>query len=330
MEGVPVLAPQAGEVFFEGMRTDGGLTLMVRHADGRISQYMHLARVVVAADERVAQGQVLAYAGNSGSSGNPHLHFAVQPDAVERECVSLAGLDELHFAEGWAVSKNRAWDDLELPEPPAQLPDWLPTLAISPALSGGQVLLPARLWLTPTQALTLPVVTASGTDGLTLNGFRLTPVRRLPAGLLFDLPITAPDKPGIYTQTLQALVGARVAGPWVPISYTVQPPLDTGPAHEVILINPVMVSPGNWARVRGAAQLCWQVDSAAGKAPFRYRALVVGPGGSAAAADSGWISATCWQTPALQPGLYQWKVFVRDGGGYMNRTNQRPQVFIVR
>ena len=42
------------------------------------------------------------------------------------------------------------------------------------------------------------------------------------------------------------------------------------------------------------------------------------------------VHATCWQAPDLKSGLYQWKVFVRDGRGYMNRTNQRPQVFTVR
>jgi murein DD-endopeptidase MepM/ murein hydrolase activator NlpD len=338
MEDVPVLAPQAGEVFFEGTRIDTGLMLMIRHTDGRTSTFMHLARVVVAADERVEQGQVLGYAGSSGSSGNPHLHFVVQPNVVERECLDLTGLDELHFAQGWAVSRNRTWSDLALPEPPALLPSWLPTLTASPGLAGGEVLLPARLWLTPGQALTLPVMTASGTDGLTVNGFALKLMARQPAGVLFTLPISAPVKPGVYTQTLQALVGARVAGPWVPISYTVRTALDVSAANGVIRINPVLLSPGNWARVRGVPKLCWREEPVAGQAPFHYRAMVVGaatglagdPPGSAAAADSGWISVTCWEAPGLKPGIYQWKVFVRDGRGVMNRTNQRPQVFVVR
>jgi hypothetical protein len=47
-------------------------------------------------------------------------------------------------------------------------------------------------------------------------------------------------------------------------------------------------------------------------------------------ADSGWIADQCWQTPALPKGTYFWKVFVRDGNGHMNRTNQRPYVFRLR
>lgn len=326
MEGVPVLAPQAGEVFFEGTRSDGGLTLMLRHVDGRMSTFMHLGRVVVAVGDNLTQGQVLGYAGNTGSSGNPHLHFAVLPNVVERECVDLKGLDEFHFANGWAISKNLAWRDLALPEPPALLPGWLPMLSLSPTLSGGDVLLPARLWLTPTQVLTLPVVTANGIDSLTVNGFGLPLRARQPSGIWFDLPIIAPAKPGIYTQTLQALVGARVAGPWVFISYTVRAALDTRAANEVIMINPEFLSPANWAGVRGTPELCWQEEPTAGQAPFQYRVMVVG----AASADSGWISATCWKVPGLKPGAYQWKVLVRDGRGLMNRTNQRPQVFVVR
>ena len=325
-ENVPVLAPQAGEVFFEGVRTDGGLTLMVRHGDGRTSVFMHLARVVVGADEHVEQGQVLGYVGRTGSIVNPHLHFVVQPSVVQRDCVDLKGLDELHFAEGWAISKNLPWRDLALPEPPAVMPIWLPTLAISPALSGGEVSLPASLWLTPSQAITLPVMTAPNVDGLTVNGFGLTPAARGPAGVLFNLGISAPARPGIYTQTLQALIGLRVAGPWVPISYTVRAAPDTSAAQGLILINPVMLSPGNWARVRGAPKLCWREDASAGRAPFYYRAMAVGPD----SADSGWITATCWQVPGLKPGIYQWKVFVRDDRGHMNRTNQRPQAFVVR
>jgi hypothetical protein len=106
----------------------------------------------------------------------------------------------------------------------------------------------------------------------------------------------------------------------------VRPALDTGAANGILLINPVMLSPGNWAGVRGAPKLCWHEDATAGRPPFHYRAMAVGP----ASVDSGWITATCWQASQLKPGIYQWKVFVRDDRGYMNRTNQRPQAFVVR
>ena len=95
MLSVPVLAPQAGQVFFLGTRTDSGLAVLLQHSDGRISAMMHLSQVVVGLDQRVAQGQVIGYAGGTGSSSRPHLHFDVQPNAVERTCLPLSGIDEV-------------------------------------------------------------------------------------------------------------------------------------------------------------------------------------------------------------------------------------------
>ena len=71
---------------------------------------------------------------STGSSGNPHLHFVVLPNAVERECVDLQGLDELHLAAGWAVSKNLPWQNLVLPDPPSPLPG--ARLCVPPGVQG--------------------------------------------------------------------------------------------------------------------------------------------------------------------------------------------------
>src|SRR5260221_5402214 len=89
MLSVPVLAPQAGQVFFLGTRTDTGLAVLLRHADGRISALYHLSKIVVGLDQSVTQGQVIGYAGDTGSSTRPHVHFDVQPNAVERTCLPL-------------------------------------------------------------------------------------------------------------------------------------------------------------------------------------------------------------------------------------------------
>jgi hypothetical protein len=332
MEDVPVLAPQAGTVFFVGARVDAGLMLMLRHVDGRVSVFMHLARAVAGLEESVAQGQVIAYAGSTGSSGNPHLHFFVQRNAVERECVSLKGLDELREPAGWARSKNLAWQNLTLPDPPALLPGWLPTLALSPTLSAGQLALPARLELAPGAQVMLPVSAASGVDGLQVRGLTLTPTLRHTGEVWFRLPLAAPRKAGEYTQTLQPMKGILVAGSGMALRYTVRPAPSAAnrqfdPASAgVIMINPVFVSPPNLARLRLTPQLCWSEFSEAEQAPLQFRVMVVG----AASADSGWISATCWQPPDLKSGTYLWKVFVRDARGLMNRTNQRPLEFTVR
>jgi hypothetical protein len=68
------------------------------------------------------------------------------------------------------------------------------------------------------------------------------------------------------------------------------------------------------------------VPAQAGPPPLAFRVMVTGP----TPADSGWMTESCWQTPALARGTYAWKVFVRDADGHMNRTNQRPWVFQMR
>ncbi|MDP2320358.1 MAG: M23 family metallopeptidase [Acidobacteriota bacterium] len=54
--------------------------VMVRHADGTVGRYIHLARngALVAVGDEVRQGQRLGLSGNSGASNGPHLHFDVQ------------------------------------------------------------------------------------------------------------------------------------------------------------------------------------------------------------------------------------------------------------
>src|SRR4029077_17219730 len=122
MLSVPVLAPAAGQVFFLGTRSDSGTVGKLQHDDGRVGGLMHLSRVVAVLDQRVTQGQVVAYAGNTGSSSRPHLHFDVQPNAVERSCLPLSGIDEMNSHLMTIRSHNLPWSSLVLPDPPSTLP----------------------------------------------------------------------------------------------------------------------------------------------------------------------------------------------------------------
>jgi hypothetical protein len=323
MKDAPVLAPQVGQVFFLGVRPDSGLTLMLLHADGRVSGFMHLSKIVVGPDEAVSQGQVVGYAGSTGYSGNPHLHFFVQRNVVQRECVDLTGLDVLDFRLEVAVSRNRAWTDLTLPDPPAALPEWLPTLAAAPA--GSRLVLPARILLAPGARTILPVaVVPTSTTTLDFGGLIATPVLRTSAYTVFNVPLAATTQNGDYELNLRATIGAG-PGPAGTARYSVrQPPAHaTGPG--VIVINPFYLSPNGWESVGSTPQLCWGEDAKAAQKPFQFRILVAG----LVLADSGWIAQTCWTPPRLKAGTYYWKIFVRDARGYMNRTNQRPYAFIV-
>jgi murein DD-endopeptidase MepM/ murein hydrolase activator NlpD len=84
--GTPVHAARAGVVVaVEERYADGDRAtyhenwVMIRHADDTIGRYIHITRdgAIVEVGDRVSQGQVIAHAGASGTSG-PHLHFDVQ------------------------------------------------------------------------------------------------------------------------------------------------------------------------------------------------------------------------------------------------------------
>ena len=53
--------------------------IVVLHSDGTTGEYFHLQKngALVNAGDRVAQGQKIAYSGNTGHTTMPHLHFAV-------------------------------------------------------------------------------------------------------------------------------------------------------------------------------------------------------------------------------------------------------------
>lgn len=325
MENVPVLAPQAGQVFFMGTRSDSGLTVMLEHEDGRVSALMHLAKIVVAPDQRVAQGQVIAYAGSSGSSTRPHLHFHVQPNVVERTCLDLGTLDETDLRTMTVRSHNLAWTELVLVEPPATLPAWLPALTPS---AGAGAALPPLVILAPGTGVALPVAIATADlplGVLAYAGQRLAPAAIANGLATFLVPIRAPVVPGEYAGLLElrGAPGGRTTGRALRLNYAVRAPAETASSTGIVLISPTFVRPANWSRLSRPPELCWSEPASAGPSPLLFRVRIVGP----TPADSGWIEAACWQTPALAPGSYAWKVFVRDGQGYMNRTNQRPFVF---
>ncbi|MCA0366636.1 MAG: M23 family metallopeptidase [Proteobacteria bacterium] len=76
--GTPVVAPADGVAEFAGPRGRGGNTVLIRHADGRVTGYAHLDSINVKAGDRVSQGATFAASGNTGNSTGPHLHFSAR------------------------------------------------------------------------------------------------------------------------------------------------------------------------------------------------------------------------------------------------------------
>jgi murein DD-endopeptidase MepM/ murein hydrolase activator NlpD len=312
--GVPVLAPQAGRVFYLGTRQDAGLGILLQHPDGRVSAYYHLSKIVVVANQSVAQGQVIGYVGGTGSVSAPHLHFHVQPNTVERDCIAITGLDSIDDYLMVATSKNRPWKQLVLLDPPMIPAELIP-------VGGG---LPARILLAPNTVFTLPV-RLKPNDTLRVNGTLQTAVKRETASALYQVVI-APQNVGVYALLIQIN-----ANPPIKLTYIVRAAIKPYGSDGIVLLSPTFVSPANDSFIAATAslQLCWINEDRQVPMPWAFRVMAVNPSANVFL-DSGWQSEPCWQTPAnLASGQYLWKVFIRDRNGHMNRTNQRPWTFWI-
>jgi len=80
--GTPVRAADGGRVLYAGWLSGYGKTMIVEHANGRMTLYAHLDSMDVSAGTSVRQGQAIARSGQSGLGTGPHLHFEVLEGAT--------------------------------------------------------------------------------------------------------------------------------------------------------------------------------------------------------------------------------------------------------
>lgn len=74
--GTRVWAADSGVIVFSGWSTVGyGYMVMVDHGNGWQTLYAHLSQVSAGCGQSVGQGQTLGFAGSTGNSTGPHLHF---------------------------------------------------------------------------------------------------------------------------------------------------------------------------------------------------------------------------------------------------------------
>jgi len=76
--GTPVVASAAGTVIVAGWLGGYGNLVVVDHGNGVSTAYGHNTSVTVGVGQSVAQGQLIAYSGNTGHSTGPHVHFEVR------------------------------------------------------------------------------------------------------------------------------------------------------------------------------------------------------------------------------------------------------------
>ncbi|KMS82457.1 MULTISPECIES: transglycosylase family protein [Streptomyces] len=76
--GTSVRAAAAGRVVSAGWGGSYGYQVVIRHADGRYTQYAHLSAIAVRNGQGVTAGQRIGRSGATGNVTGPHLHFEVR------------------------------------------------------------------------------------------------------------------------------------------------------------------------------------------------------------------------------------------------------------
>ncbi len=78
-QGEPVLASHDAKVVYEGYDSAAGNHVVLKYTEDKktiINRYLHLKnRAIVKKGQKVSQGEVLGYMGNTGNSTAVHLHF---------------------------------------------------------------------------------------------------------------------------------------------------------------------------------------------------------------------------------------------------------------
>jgi murein DD-endopeptidase MepM/ murein hydrolase activator NlpD len=75
--GDPVVTTADGQVVTIERVEDFGLYILVRHKHGYYTRYAHLLSSRVRVGDRVQQGDIIGYIGNTGISTGPHLHYEI-------------------------------------------------------------------------------------------------------------------------------------------------------------------------------------------------------------------------------------------------------------
>lgn len=81
-EGEPIRAIADGKVVFARQLNVPGNTVGLDHGQGLRSMYLHMSKLAVADGAIVKKGDALGYAGSTGRSTGPHLHWVLYANGV--------------------------------------------------------------------------------------------------------------------------------------------------------------------------------------------------------------------------------------------------------
>lgn len=79
--GTPIYASASGTIQLTGYHNIGGNYVRIIHPSGVVTYYGHLSRISVSKNQKVSQGQIIGYMGNTGYTigrTGCHIHFEVR------------------------------------------------------------------------------------------------------------------------------------------------------------------------------------------------------------------------------------------------------------
>jgi murein DD-endopeptidase MepM/ murein hydrolase activator NlpD len=85
-KGDAVRAAEQGIVVYQGNQIGGyGNMVLIRHSNGYLTAYAHMAKILVHKGDKVKRGQSIGTVGSSGSVKSPQLHFEIRRgrDAID-------------------------------------------------------------------------------------------------------------------------------------------------------------------------------------------------------------------------------------------------------
>jgi murein DD-endopeptidase MepM/ murein hydrolase activator NlpD len=74
----PLIAVSDGVVDYAGWMRGYGRIVVIKHGKKYSSRYAHLQKFKVKKGQKIRQGQIIGYSGNSGVVTGPHLHFEIR------------------------------------------------------------------------------------------------------------------------------------------------------------------------------------------------------------------------------------------------------------
>ncbi len=91
-EGEEIRASNSGKVVLAQELLLGGNTVILDHGQGIFTIYMHMSESKVELEDHVSKGDIIGFAGSTGRSAGPHLHFGVKVSGISVNPISLLKL----------------------------------------------------------------------------------------------------------------------------------------------------------------------------------------------------------------------------------------------